>query len=143
GIPSDPLREKSTAESLDEAPAVDPFAIGLGGQTTSLVFPVAAPTPEAADATTGEPGDDPVPDPDSVPNPDETAPAGERSHGSCRPDECLGHAPDAPLIVRADQRARKASRGRRSTAAAPAGGRVVSGSRGIRSQRHDGGDRPL
>ena len=71
GIPSDPLREKSTAESLDEAPAVDPFAIGLGGQTTSMVFPVAAPAPEAADVTTGEPGDDPVPDPDG----DETAPA--------------------------------------------------------------------
>lgn len=55
GIPSDPLREKTTAEALDEAPAVDPFDIGLGGQTTSMVFPVAAPTPEASDATVGEP----------------------------------------------------------------------------------------
>lgn len=55
GIPSDPLREKSTAESLDEAPAVDPFALTLPGSTSSIVFPVAAPAPEAADASTGEP----------------------------------------------------------------------------------------
>ena len=55
GIPSDPLREKSTAESLDETPAVDPFALNLPGSTSSIVFPVAAPAPDGADATTGEP----------------------------------------------------------------------------------------
>ncbi|QTV78998.1 hypothetical protein [Microbacterium sp. NIBRBAC000506063] len=56
GLPSEPLDPKSAAEALEEAPAVDPFALGFES-TTIVAFPVAPPAPEASDAATAEPED--------------------------------------------------------------------------------------
>lgn len=49
-IPGEPLASDDAADTLD-APAADPFDIGLGAQYTSVVFPVAPPAPEATDVT--------------------------------------------------------------------------------------------
>ena len=57
GLPAEP-REPDAADVLDAAPAVDPFSVGLGAQYSTVVFPVAAPAPDAADAPTAGPGDD-------------------------------------------------------------------------------------
>jgi len=58
GLPSEPL-EADAADKLAAAPAVDPFAIGLGGEVTSIVFPVAPPAPDAVIIESLEPkGDD-------------------------------------------------------------------------------------
>lgn len=70
GLPSEPL-DRGAAEALDAPPALDPLSIGLGldGDTTSIVFPV-APTPPAAFAVEnrdpdGEDGDDAARTPDA------------------------------------------------------------------------------
>lgn len=59
-LPSEPL-ERSEAEQLDTAPAVDPLALGLGADApssvSSIVFPVAPPAPEAESTENGEPED--------------------------------------------------------------------------------------
>lgn len=53
-LPGEPL-ETSASERLDEAPAIDPMDVGLGAQYSTMVFPVKAPAPEAADvADSGE-----------------------------------------------------------------------------------------
>lgn len=58
GLPSEPL-ERSASERLDEAPAVDPLALGLDPSpaVSSIVFPVAPPAPEAVAIENGEPED--------------------------------------------------------------------------------------
>lgn len=54
-LPGEPLDETNPTERLDEAPVVDPMDVGLGAQYSTIVFPVKAPAPEAADvADTGE-----------------------------------------------------------------------------------------
>lgn len=57
-LPSEPL-ERTEADVLDTAPVVDPLSIGLGAETSgdlsSVLFPVAPPTPEAVAAESGEP----------------------------------------------------------------------------------------
>lgn len=55
GLPSEPLDPENPAETLPEAPAVDPSTLTLGGETTSLVFPVAAPPSEESDAASAAP----------------------------------------------------------------------------------------
>lgn len=55
-LPGEPLDEQAT-ERLDEAPAMDLMDIGIGAKYTTMVFPVAAPAPEAEDTSeSGEPG---------------------------------------------------------------------------------------
>ena len=56
GLPSEP-RDVGAADLLEEAPTVDALLIGQGNPTTSIVFPVAPPAPEAADAGSAEPKD--------------------------------------------------------------------------------------
>lgn len=54
-LPGEPLDETNPTERLDEAPAVDPMDVGLGAQYSTIVFPVKAPAPDAADvADTGD-----------------------------------------------------------------------------------------
>lgn len=57
-LPSEPL-ERSEAELLDTAPAVDPLTLGLGApaSVSSIVFPVAPPAPEAASTDNADPED--------------------------------------------------------------------------------------
>lgn len=55
-LPSEPL-ERDGVDVLDDAPAIDPLAIGLANPVTSIVFPVAPPAPEASDVASGEPED--------------------------------------------------------------------------------------
>ncbi|WP_144876090.1 hypothetical protein [Microbacterium sp. 1.5R] len=61
-LPSEPL-ERSESEVLGSEPAVDPLSIGLGvdngAGVSSIVFPVAPPTPSAASAENREPDPDP------------------------------------------------------------------------------------
>lgn len=54
GLPSEP-RKTEAADVLDETPALDPLAIGLGAQVTSIVFPVAPPAPDAVSIENSEP----------------------------------------------------------------------------------------
>jgi len=65
-LPSEPLDRERT-DILDEAPPVDPMALGLGVDVSSIVFPVAPPAPDAVtvedrepegEPGDGEPGDD-------------------------------------------------------------------------------------
>ncbi len=58
GLPSEPL-ERGAADALDTPPAVDPLSIGLGlgGDTTSIVFPVAPPPPATFAVENREPDD--------------------------------------------------------------------------------------
>lgn len=58
-LPGEPRETRDTADTLDAAPAVDPLALDFGTQVTSIVFPVAPPTPEAASVDTQEPKDRP------------------------------------------------------------------------------------
>lgn len=60
GLPSEP-RDRDGADALDAVPAVDPSALGFGGDVTSIVFPVAPPPPAAFSIENREPEDD-VPD---------------------------------------------------------------------------------
>ncbi|MGW9159033.1 hypothetical protein [Microbacterium sp. NPDC055665] len=57
-LPSEPL-ERTEADTLDTAPVVDPLSIGLGAETSgdlsSVLFPVAPPTPEAVTTESREP----------------------------------------------------------------------------------------
>ncbi len=57
-LPSEPL-ERSDADLLDTAPAVDPLTLGLGApaSVSSIVFPVAPPAPEAATVENSDPED--------------------------------------------------------------------------------------
>lgn len=55
-LPSEPLA-RSEADMLGEVPSVDSIDFAFGNPVTSIVFPVAPPAPEAADAATGEPED--------------------------------------------------------------------------------------
>ncbi|MFC7788151.1 hypothetical protein ACU045_04125 [Microbacterium sp. MAHUQ-60] len=57
-LPGEPLEEHAN-ERLDEVPGADLMDVGLGAKYTTMVFPVAAPAPEAEDTSeTGEPGAD-------------------------------------------------------------------------------------
>ncbi|MGM1018242.1 MAG: hypothetical protein ACQEW8_11975 [Actinomycetota bacterium] len=51
GLPSEPRDTTDRTDTLGAVPAVDPSAIDLGGDVTSVVVPVAVPAPEA-DSTT-------------------------------------------------------------------------------------------
>jgi hypothetical protein len=53
-LPGEPLDQDSVDE-LDAGTALDPLEIGLGAQTTSIVFPVAPVLEDAAEQTDGEP----------------------------------------------------------------------------------------
>ena len=57
GLPSEPL-DRGAADVLDTAPPVDPMALGLGTQVTSIVFPVAPPAPDAVSIENREPEDE-------------------------------------------------------------------------------------
>ena len=63
-LPSEPLLREG-ADILEEVPSVDPMALGLGVDVSSIVFPV-APVPPAADSIESrEPGTDPDDEPES------------------------------------------------------------------------------
>lgn len=53
-LPGEPL-DQDAVDSLDGAAAVDPLEIGLGAQTTSIVFPVAPVLEDASEQSDGEP----------------------------------------------------------------------------------------
>lgn len=53
-LPGEPL-DQDAADALDGATTVDPLDIGLGAQTTSIVFPVAPVLEDGAEQTDGEP----------------------------------------------------------------------------------------
>ena len=57
GLPSEPL-DRGAADVLDAAPAVDPMALGLGADVSSIVFPVAPPPPAAFSVENREPDED-------------------------------------------------------------------------------------
>jgi hypothetical protein len=57
GLPSEPL-DRGAADVLDTAPAVDPMALGLGANVSSIVFPVAPPAPDAVSTENREPEGD-------------------------------------------------------------------------------------
>lgn len=67
GLPSEP-REHGAADTLDAAPTVDPLSVGLGlgGETTSIVFPVAPPPPAAFAVENREPENDDSPGDDAA-----------------------------------------------------------------------------
>ncbi|WP_435748811.1 hypothetical protein [Microbacterium sp. PMB16] len=56
-LPSEPLVREG-ADVLEEAPVVDPMALGLGVDVSSIVFPVAPPPPAAVSIENHEPHDD-------------------------------------------------------------------------------------
>ena len=56
-LPSEPIDRERT-DILDEAPAVDPMALGLGVDVNSIVFPVAPPAPDAVGVEDREPEDE-------------------------------------------------------------------------------------
>lgn len=56
GLPSEPL-DRGAADVLDAAPSVDPMALGLGVDVSSIVFPVAPPAPDAVSIESREPDD--------------------------------------------------------------------------------------
>ena len=53
-LPGEPL-DQEAVDALDGAATVDPLDVGMGAQTTSIVFPVAPVLEEAAEQTDGEP----------------------------------------------------------------------------------------
>lgn len=57
-LPSEPP-DRDRTDILEEAPPVDPLALGLGVDVNSIVFPVAAPAPDAVAAEDREPEDEP------------------------------------------------------------------------------------
>lgn len=61
GLPSEPL-DRSAADLLDTAPPVDPMALGLGVDVSSIVFPVTPPAPDSVAVEDREPADEPVDD---------------------------------------------------------------------------------
>ena len=54
GLPSEPL-DRGAADVLDTAPSIDPLALGLGANVSSIVFPVAPPAPDAVSIEDREP----------------------------------------------------------------------------------------
>lgn len=48
-LPGEPLEDADSTERLDEAPNLDLLDVGLGAAYSTVVFPVAPPTPEAAE----------------------------------------------------------------------------------------------
>lgn len=59
GLPSEPRDTTDSPDTLGAVPAVDPSAIDLSGDVTSVVVPVAVPLPEASGTTDSAPGPDP------------------------------------------------------------------------------------
>ena len=55
-LPGEPL-DQDAVDELDGAAAVDPLEVGLGAQTTSIVFPVAPVLEEPSEQTDAEPED--------------------------------------------------------------------------------------
>lgn len=53
-LPGEPL-DQDAVDRLDDTVAVDPLEVGLGAQTTSIVFPVAPVLEDAAEQTDAEP----------------------------------------------------------------------------------------
>lgn len=49
-LPGEPLDEAKN-ERLEEVPNTDLFSVGLDAKHTTMVFPVAAPTPETEDTS--------------------------------------------------------------------------------------------
>jgi hypothetical protein len=57
-LPGEPLDETNPSERLDDAPSLDLMDVGLSAQYSTIVFPVKAPAPEAAEAAeTGDAGE--------------------------------------------------------------------------------------
>ncbi|MGW9627166.1 hypothetical protein [Microbacterium sp. NPDC055521] len=60
-LPGEPLDETNPIEQLDDARSLDLMDVGLSAQYSTIVFPVTAPAPEAADtsdaADTGDTGE--------------------------------------------------------------------------------------
>jgi len=56
-LPGEPREAKDAADTLEVAAALDPLDIGLGAQTTSIVFPIAPVLEEASEQTDAEPKD--------------------------------------------------------------------------------------
>ena len=54
GLPSEPL-DRGAADVLDTVPSIDPLALGLGANVSSIVFPVAPPAPDAVSIEDREP----------------------------------------------------------------------------------------
>jgi hypothetical protein len=57
GLPSEPL-DHGPADVLDAPPPIDPLAIGLGVDVSSVVFPVAPPPPAADSVESREPDEE-------------------------------------------------------------------------------------
>ncbi|GAB3631965.1 hypothetical protein ACNPNP_15080 [Microbacterium sp. AGC85] len=53
-LPGEP-RDQDAVDELDGTATVDPLEVGLGAQTTSIVFPVAPVLEDGAEQTDGEP----------------------------------------------------------------------------------------
>jgi len=53
-LPGEP-RDQEAVDELDSTATVDPLEVGLGAQTTSIVFPVAPVLEDGAEQTDGEP----------------------------------------------------------------------------------------
>lgn len=53
-LPGEP-RDPDAVDTLGVEETVDPLEVGLGAQTTSIVFPVAPPAPEAAETADAQP----------------------------------------------------------------------------------------
>ncbi len=53
-LPGEP-RDQDAVDTIDGAATIDPLDVGMGAQTTSIVFPVAPVLEEAAEQTDGEP----------------------------------------------------------------------------------------
>lgn len=62
-LPSEPLVREG-ADVLDEAPSVDPMALGLGADVSSIVFPVAPVPSTTVSIESREPDDHPASDGD-------------------------------------------------------------------------------
>lgn len=70
-LPGEPRAPQDAADVLDTSSGIDPLEVGLTANYTSIVFPVAAPAPEAADTADAAPKDsDPhLLGPDLLPTP--------------------------------------------------------------------------
>lgn len=56
-LPGEP-RDQDAVDTLDADETVDPLEVGLGAQTTSIVFPVAPVLEDGADQTDAEPDEE-------------------------------------------------------------------------------------
>lgn len=67
GLPAEP---RGTEDAVDDlaVTAIDPLTVGLGASYTSIVFPVAPPTPEAVVFENAEPEDPEEPAPSDGPD---------------------------------------------------------------------------